>query len=207
MDCDRHSYSDLLLLSDENLMQEVCAGNGDAFAVVFNRYHRLVHTVALRILRDASEAEDVTQTVFLEIFRNAVQFNPLRGKLKVWLLQFAYSRSMNRRNYLLVRHAYDAAELTAVDEVERFWSPAQLEWAETRWLSTEAMGCLSASQRQTIEMYFFDGLTCKEIAERTGSSYSNVRHHYYRGLDQMRTFFDLLTFKKARSRRKEEVSL
>src|ERR1700694_2498620 len=62
MSGDSLSYSDLLQLGDERLMQEVCAGNGDAFAVVFKRYHRLVHTVALRILRDAAEAEDVTQT-------------------------------------------------------------------------------------------------------------------------------------------------
>jgi RNA polymerase sigma-70 factor, ECF subfamily len=196
------SYPDLLLLSDDRLMQEVCAGNGDAFAVVFKRYNRLVHTVALRILRDASEAEDVTQTVFLEIFRNAVQFDSRRGILKVWLLQFAYSRSMNRRNYLLVRHAYEHTEMSARDEAETFWFPARLQLQEASRLSSEAMACLSASQRQTIEMFFFDGFTCREIAARTGDSYANVRHHYYRGLDQMRSFFEVLTLKKCRSRRK-----
>lgn len=207
MSGDPLSYPELLLLSDARLMQEVCAGSGDAFAVVFKRYHRLVHTVALRILRDAAEAEDVTQTVFLEIFRNAGQFDSRRGILKVWLLQYAYSRSMNRRNYLLVRHAYDHTEVSAIDEADTFWSPARLQVQEASRLSSEAMACLSASQRQTIEMFFFDGLTCREIAERTGDSYANVRHHYYRGLDQMRSFFELVTLKRARSRRKGEVSL
>ena len=80
---DRLFYSELLRLSDDSLMQEVCAGNDDAFAVVFKRYHHLVQTVALRILRDAAEAEDMTQAVFLEIFRNAAQFDCQRGSLKV----------------------------------------------------------------------------------------------------------------------------
>jgi RNA polymerase sigma-70 factor (ECF subfamily) len=201
------SYPDLLVLSDDRLMQEVCAGNGDAFAVVFKRYHRLVHTVALRILRDTAEAEDLTQTVFLEIFRNAAQFDSRRGILKVWLLQYAYSRSMNRRNFLLVRHAYDHTEISAIDEAETFWFPARLQLQEASRLSSEAMACLSASQRQTIEMFFFEGLTCKEIAARTGDSYANVRHHYYRGLNQMRAFFEVLTLKRTRSRAKGEVSL
>ncbi len=63
--CDRIPYAELLKLADEALMQELQSGNTDAFAVVFKRYHRLVHVTALNILRDASEAEDLTQTVFL----------------------------------------------------------------------------------------------------------------------------------------------
>jgi RNA polymerase sigma-70 factor (ECF subfamily) len=200
-------YSDLQLLSDPRLMEEVCAGSADAFAVVFSRYHRLVHTVALRILRDAAEAEDLTQTVFLEVFRKAAQFDSSRGILKVWLLQYAYSRSINRRNYLLVRHEYNHAEVSSIDEVSNFWSPGRLQVQETNRLSSEALACLSTSQRQTIEMFFFDGLTCKEIATRTGDSYSNVRHHYYRGLQQMRSFFELITSKRFGSRRKGAMPL
>lgn len=200
-------YSELLRLSDDSLMQEVCAGNDDAFAVVFKRYHHLVQTVALRILRDAAEAEDMTQAVFLEIFRNAAQFDCHRGSLKVWLLQYAYTRSMNRRNYLLIRHAYDSTEVSSIDQAETFWFPERLQVQEASRLSSEAMGCLSDSQRQTITMFFFEGLTCREIAVRTGDTYANIRHHYYRGLDQMRSYLDLLTFKRTRSRKKEDLSL
>lgn len=83
-------------------MQELQAGNTDAFAFLFKRYHRLVQVTALHILRDAGEAEDLTQTVFLEIYRRLGQFDPSTGTLKVWVLQYAYSRSMHRRNYLFV---------------------------------------------------------------------------------------------------------
>lgn len=180
------AYSDLLTLTDELIMQELQAGNADAFAVVFRRYHRLVHVTALRILRDAAEAEDITQTVFLEIYRNARQFDSGRGSLKVWLLQYAYSRSANRRNYLLARQIYHHVEVTAADEADTFWSPRNLQFQETSRLITEALSSLPDVERNTIELFFFEGLTFKEIAAKNSETYSNVRHYYYRGIERLR---------------------
>ncbi len=87
-------YNELLELGDEPLMQELQAGNTDAFAIVFKRYHRLVHATALHILRDAHEAEDLTQSVFLETYRRAAQFDARRGTLKVWLLQYSQMKRL-----------------------------------------------------------------------------------------------------------------
>jgi RNA polymerase sigma-70 factor, ECF subfamily len=84
-------------LNDEELMAHLQAGHGDALAVLFDRYHRLVLSIALKIVRDLAEAEDVTQNVFLEIFRSVAQFDPARGTTKTWVLQYAYHRSINRR--------------------------------------------------------------------------------------------------------------
>lgn len=188
-DChDRISYTDLLALDDERVMHELQSGNPDAFAVLFKRYHRLVHVTALHILRDAAEAEDLTQAVFLEIYRKAGQFDAARGTLKVWLLQYAYSRSTNRLNYLLVRHVYNKADVSAIDEAEGFWSPARLQPQETSRLTAEALEELSDAQRQTIKMFFFEGLDFKEIARRRNEKFSNVRHHYYRGLERLRLY-------------------
>jgi RNA polymerase sigma-70 factor, ECF subfamily len=187
---DRMSYADLLALDDQRVMQHLQAGNTDAFAVIFKRYHRLVHVTALHILRDAAEAEDLTQSVFLEIYRKAGQFEPARGTLKVWLLQYAYSRSTNRRNYLLVRHLYNKADVNAIDEAAGFWSPGRLQTQETTRLATEALESLPDAQRQTIEMFFFEGLDFKEIAQRRNEKFSNVRHHYYRGLQRLRLYLE-----------------
>jgi RNA polymerase sigma-70 factor, ECF subfamily len=204
-DChDRISYMDLLTLDDERVMHHLQAGNTDAFAVVFKRYHRLVHVTALHILRDAAEAEDVTQSVFLEIYRKAGQFDPARGTLKVWLLQYAYSRSTNHLNYLLVRHVYSKTDLSAVDEASSFWSPTRLQPQETSRLTTQALETLSDAQRQTIKMFFFEGLDFKEIARRRNENFSNVRHHYYRGLQQLRSFLDIA---RKRGDREQPLSL
>lgn len=183
-------YAELLRLNDEKLMQELQAGNTDSFAVIFKRYHRLVHTTALRILRDAGEAEDLTQAVFLEIYRKAGQFDPERGILKVWLLQYAYSRSINRQNYLMVRQFKKEADIQEVDKGQRLWSASSLLIPESCRLSDELISVLPEAQRRTIEMFFFEGLTLKEIAARTNQTFSNVRHHYYRGLERLREFLD-----------------
>lgn len=162
------------------------AGNNDAFAVIFRRFHRLVHVTALRILRDAGEAEDLTQSVFLETYRKLGQFDPARGTLKVWLLQYAYSRSMSRRNYLQAREVHLEARAEDVEERATLWWSMRAP-QETTLLTEQILGALSEPQRETIRMFFFHGLTLKEIAERRQETFSNVRHHYYRGLQQLRS--------------------
>lgn len=186
----RIPYAELAKLRDERLIEELQAGNTDAFAIIFKRYHRLVHVTALNILRDAGEAEDLTQTVFLEIYRRVGQFDPARGTLKVWLLQFAYSRSMHRRNYLFVRKFHKHVELSEVEEQQSLWSPKRLDLPETTRLTSEVLAVLPEAQRRTIEMFFFEGLTLAEISERRNEKFSNVRHHYYRGLEQLRSYLE-----------------
>jgi RNA polymerase sigma-70 factor, ECF subfamily len=104
--------------SDEELMLQVQRGDGDAFATLFDRHHRLVLTIALRILRDVGEAQEITQNIFFELYRSAGRFDVERGTLKVWLLQFAYHRSINRRNYLVLRQFYNRPDLEDVMEWE-----------------------------------------------------------------------------------------
>lgn len=174
-------------LSDEKIMAEIQAGNGDAFAVLFDRYHRLILVTALKIVRDVSEAEEVTQNVFLEIYRAARQFDPARGTLKVWLLQFAYHRSINRRNYLVLRRFYDRRDIQEAVTWEGSGVTApQLAIQEAARLVEEALGILNEPQRRTIQLVFFEGMTLKEVAEQTKESLSSVRNHYYRGLDRLR---------------------
>jgi RNA polymerase sigma-70 factor (ECF subfamily) len=173
--------------SDEELMLQVQQGDGDAFAVLFDRYNRLVLTVALRIVQDAGEAQEVTQNVFFEFYRAAGRFDPAKGTPKVWLLQFAYHRSINRRNYLLLRQFYNRPDL----EEAMVWEatvtatprmPAQ----EIRQLMEEALATLGEAQRRTIQRVIFEGISLREVAEHTGESYSAVRNHYYRGLANLR---------------------
>jgi len=174
-------------LSDEKIMSEVQAGNGDAFAVLFDRYHRLVLVTAIKIVRDVSEAEEVTQSVFLEIYRAARQFDPARGNLKVWLLQFAYHRSINRRNYLTLRQFYSRVDIDQAIAWETAGAMVpHLTIQEATQFVEEALETLNEAQRRTIRMVFFEGMTLKEVAERTQESFSNIRNHYYRGLDRLR---------------------
>jgi RNA polymerase sigma-70 factor (ECF subfamily) len=186
----RTPYSGLLGSSDDEVMQELQAGNTDAFAVVFRRYHRLIHVTALRILRDAGEAEDLTQSVFLEVYRKAGQFDSARGTLKMWLLQYAYSRSMSRRNYLQVRQLDTGLGSEKIEESATLWWPMRPPLQETALLTDQILAGLPKAQRETIVMFFFQSLTLKEIAERRQETFSSVRHHYYRGLERLRSFLE-----------------
>jgi RNA polymerase sigma-70 factor (ECF subfamily) len=174
--------------SDEKIMLEVRHGSGDAFTVLFDRYHRLVLVTALKIVRDVGEAEEVTQNVFFEIYRSARQFDPARGNLKVWLLQYAYHRSINRRNYLLLRQFYNQPDLQeALNWESGTKVTSQLPTQEVEWLVKEAMRVLDEPQRRTIRMVFFDGMSLREVADQTQQSFSKIRNQYYRGLDRLRS--------------------
>jgi RNA polymerase sigma-70 factor (ECF subfamily) len=185
-------YRELEPLSDGEVMASLQAGSHDALAVLFDRYHRLVFTIALRIVRDEGEAEDLTQVVFLDIFRAAAQFDPAKGTTKVWLLQYAYHRALSRKRHLNVRNFYDLEGDERLSDVplagER---PALgLTPVELRDLLDKGLASLTPSQRAVIEDASFGGLSMKEIAEKTGESLVNVRHHYYRGLRKLRAFVE-----------------
>lgn len=184
------SFAKLKALSDSELMAYLRSGCNDALAILFDRYHRLVISIALRIVRDPGEAEDVTQSVFLEIFRSVAQFDPAKGTAKVWILQYAYHRAINRRQHLNVRQFYDQ---TSMDEVEAYLTdtaPTLRGFAphELKHLLRQGLATLSGAQKRVIELVSYEGLSMQEIASKTGDTLVNVRHHYYRGLQKLRSF-------------------
>jgi RNA polymerase sigma-70 factor, ECF subfamily len=182
--------TELKLLTDDQLMVELQAGVNDALAVLFDRYHRLVFSIALKIVRDRSEAEDVTQNVFLEIYSSVAQFDPGKGTLKVWLLQYAYHRAFNWKGYLNRRNFYNQEDIEELDPVFQgeFHTAGKYAPGELQRLMQQGLASLGAPQKRVIELANYDGLSMKEIADKTGDSLSNVRHHYYRGLQKLRSF-------------------
>jgi RNA polymerase sigma-70 factor (ECF subfamily) len=189
--------SQLRKLSDETLMAHLKHGHDDALTILFERYHRLVFSIAIKTLHDEAEAEDVTQNVFLEVFRNAVQFDPEKGSTKVWLLQYAYHRSFNRLRYLKVRGlqygSEIASELEAQVDDAFLVATKTLDVIDRTRMVRQAFRVLTSAQSKTLRLAFFEGLTLKEISEQTGEPLGNVRHHYYRGLDRMRSHLESRT--------------
>lgn len=187
---ERLSSAQLQRMSDEQLMACLQEGKSDALAVLFDRYQKLVLSIALKIVRDPGEAEDVTQTVFLDVFRAVAQFDPSKGNTKVWLMQYAYHRAFNRRQHLQGRQFYRKTELEE-EELPRFVAAHRtfgLSAQETQALVRQSMDSLPDKQKSVIGMVCYEGLSLREIADRTGESYATVRHHYYRGLHRLRSF-------------------
>jgi RNA polymerase sigma-70 factor (ECF subfamily) len=184
------NLAELKLLTDDQLMVQLQAGVNDALAVLFERYHRLVFSIALKIVRDRSEAEDVTQNVFLEIYSSVAQFDPGKGTLKVWLLQYAYHRAFNWKSYLNRRNFYNQEGIENLDPAfcGQFFTGGKYAPGELQRLMQQGLASLGAPQKRVIELANYEGLSMKEIANKTGDSLSNVRHHYYLGLEKLRSF-------------------
>jgi RNA polymerase sigma-70 factor, ECF subfamily len=177
---------------DEALMARICKGDNEALALLFNRYARIVRGVAYRVLRDTSEADDLLQDIFLLIHRKCGMFDASRGPARFWILQMAYHQAIARRRYLNSRHFYTRVDL---DDVGR----------ELAALGTDCSGFLnsgdgllrregfrkvfeglSENQRQTLQLFFVDGLTLGEIATKLNQTRGNVKNHYFRGLEKLR---------------------
>jgi RNA polymerase sigma-70 factor, ECF subfamily len=180
------SLDELKGLSDESLMAHLQAGHADVLAIIFDRYYRLILSVAIKILRDVGEAEDLMQTVFLEVFKSAAQFDPMRGTLKVWILQYAYHRGMSRRRHLSIRNFYKTSDVAELHGELLSTDVIRFNDQEVRHLVAQALRSLNEPQSRVLRLAYFEGLSLREIAEHTDDSLGNVRHHYYRGLNRLR---------------------
>ena len=170
--------------SDAELVREMCAERADALERIFHRYVRLVTGIAHRILNDRAEAEDITQEVFLEIYRKAHLYSPARGSFRVWLLQYVYHRTLRRKAVLRRRAAYRGDPIDAIEE------PAAdachgLSRDECRWVLHSLIDRLPSRQRITLEMTCFEDLPLRDVAARLGVSVGCTRHYYYRGLARL----------------------
>jgi RNA polymerase sigma-70 factor (ECF subfamily) len=167
-------------------MAHLQAGHSNALGVLFDRYHGLVFGIASRILRDSGEAEDLMQSVFLEIFQSVRQFDESKGSAKVWILQYAYHRSFNRRRYLMLRGFYEHPDEFLSQEMPTRAYEASHEKAESIRVLQDALSRLSEQQREILQLAFYEGLTMREIEQRMGWSLDSVKHHYYRGIEKLR---------------------
>src|SRR5262249_28905921 len=149
----------------------------------FNRYRRLVFTVANSILRDAAEAEDLTQDVFIEICRKASLYDPAKGSVKTWVLQYAYHRSFNRRRYLSLRQPHNPFAEEMTQSQPALYRNSSCDPVIRHRVCMEAlhrgMKILNDKERVVIEWVSFEGLTLREASARMQVSYVNARNHYY----------------------------
>jgi RNA polymerase sigma-70 factor (ECF subfamily) len=174
-------------LSDDLLLNRIAQGDKEALPVLFRRHARVVFSVACRILRDESEAEDLLQELFLFLFQKAGLFDAKKSSGASWIIQMAYQRAIDRRRYLDVRHHYSVQEL---DEERSPASKGQvsIDQIAGKILLDRLRGEISTEQLQTLELHLFEGHSFREIAAGTGQTLGNIRNHYYRGLERLRSY-------------------
>lgn len=177
-------------VSDESLLNQICIGDHEALAALFERYARLTRSVAARILRDAAEAEDLVQDLFLYIQQKCGIFDSSKSTARSWIVQMAYHRALDRRRYLQSREFYaqpffqsNGVQMVGKPTMESDYSA---EAVFGRNGLDKIMNELSVDQRETLRLHFFEGYTLAEISKKLAQPLGNVRHHYYRAVDKLR---------------------
>lgn len=179
----------LRYLPDEALCSEVRKGNQEAFLALFDRYAADVFRLAYSVLRNKEEAEDLVQSLFLEVHTTMLRYDGQKGSFRTLLLRYAYTRAIDHRRRLECRRYYTCVALEGVRSdvfVRGGLAAAGLSQEDSTHLIEQAMRHLDAKQRTVVRDYFFMGFSLNEIAEEMGESFGNVRHHLYRGLEKMR---------------------
>jgi RNA polymerase sigma-70 factor (ECF subfamily) len=167
--------------SDDHLLELIATRDPGAFAEFYDRYAARVYGLLTRILGNRTDAEDVLQEAFLQVWEQARRFDPARAAADVWVLLIARSRAVDR---LRKRTAVTSVELP---DAGRSDDPARgLEVVETAGRVRSALDHLPADQKEAIGLAFFGGLTHEQIAARLGLPLGTVKTRIRLGMGRLR---------------------
>ena len=169
-----------------SLLASVAAGDQAAFASLYDVLAPSVYGVVRRVLRDPAPAEEVTQEVFVEIWRLAPRYDRTRGSARTWAVTIAHRRAVDR-----VRSEQAHRDRHAVIGAAAFDRPPSPEDTsidnEDGRRARAALDELPAPQRQALELAYYDGLTHVQIAERLDVALGTVKTRIRDGLIKLRT--------------------
>jgi RNA polymerase sigma-70 factor (ECF subfamily) len=166
---------------DGALLERVEQGDAQALAAIYDKYSKVVYSVALRVLRDPASAEDVLQEIFMQLWRKPGAFSMDKGSLPGWLAILARNRSIDLQRR--------KRPTDSVEDVVLASSFNLAEASEHNIMIEKARGwmeLLPTEQRQMLYLAFFDGLTHAEIAEKTGSPLGTIKTRIRRALQTLR---------------------
>lgn len=180
--------SETAQMNDVDLLRRIGDGDRPAFERFYDQYSGLLFSIAVKILNDASEAEDVMQEVFLQIWDKAGGYNPLLGKPVSWAVTLVRNKAIDR-----IRASQRRAKLMEQATVEAASGPEnsptaneRLHGKENAELIRNVVAGLPADQRRAIEMAFFSGLTQNEISEKLQEPLGTVKARIRRGMIKLR---------------------
>jgi RNA polymerase sigma-70 factor, ECF subfamily len=150
----------------EGLLRRLMGGDAAALGEFYDLYAGLVNGLALRILRNTAEAEDVVQEVFVQVWRHAERYDPSRGSVEAWLCTIARTRALDRLRRRAARREESSDRAPASSAAPK---------TEEALAVRKALATLSAEQRQALELAYYDGLTQTEIAERLGAPLGTIK--------------------------------
>jgi RNA polymerase sigma-70 factor (ECF subfamily) len=173
-------------VSDAQLVTSIARYNEIALAEVYRRHGGAVFGLARRVLNNASEAEDVTQEVFLRLWNKPDRFDPSRGTLRSFLLTQTHGRAVDAVRSLNARRHRESRDVqrTATAEYDMQHEVWDLALADQ---VARALGDLPEEERRAIELAYFEGRTYVEVADLLGQPEGTVKSRIRNGMRRMRT--------------------
>lgn len=172
-------------MDDVGLMSRLAAGDQAAIGDLYDRFGRQVFALVRRMVGDNAAAEDVTQDVFLKVWKNAGRFDPGRGRVSAWILHMAYTTAVD--HIRVARRTSPSRFDEMADEPDVLADTAGD--AETAVLGAEvrsALMRLPAEQRQALELAYFGAMTQQEIAGELAIPLGTVKSRVRLGLEALR---------------------
>jgi RNA polymerase sigma-70 factor (ECF subfamily) len=179
-----NSKAEIGTISDTALLTRIGQRDENAMEEIFHRYSSAVYSVALRVLRDSGQAEDVLQEVFFQLWRDPGAFVQQRGSLGGWLIVIARNRAIDllrrRKPADPVEDVVLASSVNVADEAERNTTMQRVR---------QIMAALPKEQRNALELAYFEGLSHTEIASRTGEPLGTIKTRIRQALISLRKAF------------------
>ena len=171
---------------DRDLLGRVARSDAAALRQLYESYGGRVMAVALRVLSSRSEAEEIVQEAFVDVWYRATQFDPARGSAEGWIIAIARNRAIDRLRSRASQTRIKAEVGRAAEDAPRATTP--LESAaekETRQRVEKALAELPEEQRRVVELAFWRGLSQTEIAAETGDPLGTVKGRARAALEKL----------------------
>jgi RNA polymerase sigma-70 factor (ECF subfamily) len=173
--------------TDQSVVRRIAQGDRSALAELYDRYGTAVYSLACRIVGSSADAEDVTQEVFTQAWKQAARYDEGRASAVAWLLNMTRTRAIDRirANRTRLKFAGEPARLDAVPDGGADAEQRAIDVQRASRVRSALEG-LASAQRQAIELAFFGGLTHGEIAERLGEPLGTVKTRIRTALTKLR---------------------
>lgn len=179
-------------LDDIALVDRVAHGDENALGQLYDRFSQAVYSLCLRIVRDGGTAEELTQEVFVRLWRSAASFEPERGRVSAWLMRIAHNLALNElrrrqsRPIVAPEVEWEVASARLADTHEESDPVATVDERERSEVVHRALAQLPAAQRQAIELAFFGGLSQAEVATALDEPLGTIKSRIRSGMQRLR---------------------
>ena len=175
------------VLTDAQLLALIARGENWALSEIYDRYSRLVFSLALRILNDHASAEEIVQQVFTKVWRSARDYRVERGKFSSWLMSITQHQCIDELRRRRVRPVTQPGDEELLYDLPSDDDPAQaVQYSFERARIREALQQIPAEQRIVIELAFWGGLTQREIAAYCHSPLGTIKTRSRLGMQRLK---------------------